>query len=117
MRIVKYSIEKSSSGKTVGLVAIVEDRFGCIKISLTKVRGWRSELALKHLRLEQQRWSDDVARAYIGIEALKCAKNEHEALKFLGIVKELSRLEIHFWSAKFLNGNKKARKAWRSLYG
>jgi hypothetical protein len=114
---VKYSVEKSGSGKTAGVVATVEDRFGRDRISFARVRGWRRELALKYLKLDPQGWSDDVARSYVGLEALKCAKNREEALKFLGVVKELSQLEVHFWSTKFLNGNKKARKAWRAFYG
>lgn len=117
MRTVKYSVEKSGSGKTAGVVATVEDRFGRGKISFARVRGWRRELALKYLKLDPQGWSDDVARAYVGIEALKCARNMNEALKFLEAVKELSQLEVHFWSTKFLNGSIKARRAWRALYG
>lgn len=113
----KYSVEKSESGKTAGIVAFIEDRFGRGKVSFAMVRGWRRELALKYLKLDPQGWSDDVARAYVGIEALKCAKNRTEALKFLEVVKGLSQLEIHFWSTKFLNGNARARKAWRALYG
>jgi hypothetical protein len=117
LRTIKYSVEKSVSGKTAGVVATIEDRFGREKISFSRVRGWRRELALKYLKLDPQGWTDDAARAYVGLEVLKCAKNRDEALKFLQMVKELSQLEVHFWSTKFLNGNKKAKRAWRAFYG
>lgn len=116
MRAVKYSMVRVG-GQMAGVIATVEDRFGRYRICYSRVRGWRRELALKHLKLDTQGWNDDAERTYVGIEALKCARDEGEALKFLETVKGLDRLEVHFWTTKFLNGNKRARRAWRVLYG
>jgi len=117
LRSVKYRIEKSKSGKTASLLAIIEDRFGRNRINLSRVRGWRKELALKYLTLNQEEWNDNVAKAFVCIEVLKCARNQDEAVKFLQAVNSLDQLELHFWATKLLNGNKKAIKAWRILYG
>lgn len=103
------------SGASVSFLANVEDRFGKTKINLSMVRGWRRELALKHLSINQNEWNDSAVKAYVGIQVLKAAKNREEALHFLKIVETLSRFELHFWASKFLN-NEKTRKAWRAFY-
>ena len=115
MRDIIYSLESSS--KTAAIIASIEDRFGHNRISLSKVRGWRRELILKYLKLEPQPWGDNVVRAQVCIDAVKCARDKNEALKYIQIVQGLSKMEVHFWAAKFLHGNKRARRAWRIIYG
>ena len=104
------------NGTSASFLANIEDRFGKTRIILSMVRGWRRELALKHLTFNPNEWDDSTIRAYVGIQALKTAKNRREALHFLKIVGTLSRFELHFWASKFL-GNEKTRRAWRAFYG
>ncbi|MEN3052979.1 MAG: hypothetical protein ABC595_07950 [Candidatus Methanosuratincola petrocarbonis] len=117
MRSVKYRLEESGSGKTACLQAVIEDRFGRKKVSLSRLRGWRKEIAEEHLKLESGKWDDDAAKTLVSLEALKCARSLDEALKFLQAVNSLSQLDLHFWATKFLNDDKKPRRAWRMLYG
>lgn len=117
MRSVKYRLRESASGKTACLQAVIEDRFGQKKVSLSSLRGWRKEIAEKHLKLESGKWDDEAAKTLVSLEALKCAKSPDEAFKFLQAVNSLSQLELHFWATKFLNGDKRPRRAWMILYG
>lgn len=114
MRTISYRLE--DNGASASFLAEVEDRFGKAKMILSMVRGWRRELALKHLTFNTDRWDSSAIKAYVGIQALKTAKNRGEALRFLKIVETLSRFELHFWALKFL-GSKKAHRAWRVFYG
>jgi len=81
---------------------------------LTKLSGLPvPETIVKDIELIKD--NDDVARKYVGIEVLRCAKNEYEGIKFLEIVKNHGGMEVHFWASKFLL-REKAGKAWRALY-
>ena len=115
MRNFNHVLSQSKSGKTVFLKIDIDDRFGKQSINYSSVTGWRSRLASKHLSFESEEWNDDVARNYVGLEALRGAKNQYEAHQFIEAVKALSRMEVHFWANKFLT-NEKSVKAWRSFY-
>jgi len=114
LRTISYRLE--DNGASAGFLIDIQDRFGKAKVILSMVRGWRRELALKHLTFNSDKWDSSAIKAYVGIQALKAAKNRGEALHFLKIVETLSRFELHFWASKFLS-NEKARKAWRAFYG
>lgn len=115
MRSVKYSLE--SSKRYVSLLARVEDGHGGKRIVLSKIGGWRGELALKFLSLKDEGWGDKAAKTYVALEILRSAKNPQEAARFLRTLDSLSPLELHFWAYKFLGDREKPRKAWRILYG
>lgn len=115
MRDYKHLLCQSKSGKSVMFRVDIDDRFGKQVINFASVSGWRSKLALNHLFFETEDWNDDVARKYVGIQVLRCAKNKYEALEFINLVKSLSPMEIHFWANKFMI-NEKSRKAWRAMY-
>jgi len=114
LRTISYKL--GDNGASASFLANIEDRFGKTKVILSMVRGWRREIALKHLAFNSDRWDISTIKAYVGIQVLKAAKNREEALYFLKIVEALSRFELHFWASKFLS-NEKTRKAWRSFYG
>jgi len=115
MRDYKHVLCQSKSGKSVIFKVDIDDRFGKQTINFASVSGWRSKLALNHLFFETEDWNDDVARKYVCIQVLRCAKDKYEALEFINLVKTLSSMEINFWANKFMT-NEKASKAWRSLY-
>tara|TARA_Y100000996_G_scaffold139216_1_gene106209 strand:- start:105 stop:455 length:351 start_codon:yes stop_codon:yes gene_type:complete len=115
MRQINHILEKSKSGKSMILKVEIKDKYGNQKVTFSSVKGWRMFLAQKHLLVESDEWNDDVARKFVGMEILRCSKNEYEATKFLNIVKNQSILEIHFWASKFML-KEKAGKAWRALY-
>jgi len=115
MREYKHVLCQSKSGKSVMFRVDIDDRFGKQIVNFALVSGWRSKLALKHLFFETEDWNDDVARKYVGIQVLRCAKNKYDALKFINLVKSLSAMEIHFWANKFMINEKSAR-AWRAMY-
>ena len=73
-------------------------------------------LVEKHLLGQSEEWTDDVARKFVAMRVLNCAKNEFEGAKFLNIVKNHSTFEIHFWASKFMLHDK-ASRAWKTLYG
>ena len=102
MRQINHILEKSKSGKSMILKVEIKDRYGNQKVTFSSVKGWRMFLAQKHLLVESDEWNDDVARKFVGMEILRCSKNEYEATKFLNIVKNQSILEIHFWASKFM---------------
>lgn len=116
MRKFRHLLCPSKNGKSAVFRVVVEDRFGKKTINFTFVMGWRKELALKHLAFESEEWNRDVARAYVGLQALKCAKDEYEATKFISDVKSLGSMEVHFWANMFLT-NDRTRRAWRAFYG
>ena len=115
MRNFNHVLTRSKSGKSATLRIQIDDQFGNQTINFSSVQGWRGILALKHLTFESEEWNDDVARKFVGIEVLRCAKNEYEGIKFLEIVKDLGGMEVHFWASKFLLRNK-AAKAWCAFY-
>jgi len=115
MRNFNHTLTRSKSGKTVFLKVDIDDRFGQQTMKFSTVHGWRSKMALKHLFFEREDWDDEVARKFVGLEALKSARDPHEGLIFINQVKELSKFEVHFWASKFLSESKTSR-AWRSFY-
>ena len=115
MRRFNHTLTKSKSGKSATLRIQVDDQFGNQTMNFSSIQGWRGILALKHLSFESKEWNDDVARKFVGIEVLRCAKNEYEGIKFLESVKNLAGMEVHFWASKFLM-KEKAGRAWRALY-
>jgi hypothetical protein len=94
----------------------IDDRFGKTVVNFSKVTGWRKELAEKFFVLDSQDWTDDAARVYIALEALKGTKSRREAVHFMNVVKAMTKLEIHFWASKLLS-NERAARAWRVMYG
>lgn len=86
------------------------------KIQLARVHGWKAKLAYEFFNFEANEWNDEVARAFIGLNALRVAKDEWEARKFIKVVKEMRKLDLHFWVDKFFREKKKADRAWRIFY-
>ncbi|MEM1967330.1 MAG: hypothetical protein QXN23_01705 [Candidatus Caldarchaeum sp.] len=117
MREVSYVLDGQRDRQYVALKAFIQDRFGVQKIPLTRLRGWRGELVLRHLKLENESSDYEAALVFIGMKVVRFSRSREEALKFLNRVRELSRLELHFWASKFLLDDKKAFRAWRALYG
>lgn len=116
MRSINHALCISKSGKSAILKIEVDDRFGKKTINFSSVKGWRKDLALKHLSFESKEWDDNIVRVYIGIEVLKCSKDREEALDYINVIKSLSKIEVHFWSNKFLTTDR-TRMGWRSFYG
>ena len=117
MREVSYLLEGRGGRQYVVLRAYVQDRFGTRKIPLMRLCGWRGELVLRHLKLDGGASYDEVALVFTGMKVVRFSRSREEALRFLNRVKELSRLELHFWASKFLLDGRKAFRAWRALYG
>ncbi|GIU72778.1 MAG: hypothetical protein KatS3mg003_2257 [Candidatus Nitrosocaldaceae archaeon] len=115
MREFSHTLTLSKSKKSAILRVEINDQYGNKIINLSSVRGWRRDLAIKHLRFDSKDWSLDSARAYVGLEVLKASKDSYEANKLLDIVKNLSSLEVHFWASKML-ANPKARRAFKIMY-
>ena len=115
MREITYRLEQTND--TASIIADIEDRFGRNSINLSRVRGWRREFILKYLRLEPQRWNDNVVKVQVCIEAVKCARDKNEALRYIHTVQRLSKMELHFWTSKFLSNSERARRAWKAMYG
>lgn len=46
---------------------------------------------------------------------MKCAKDQKEGLDFINVVKTLNKLELHFWTSKFMS-DERAKRAWRAFY-
>lgn len=116
MRTINHLLCQSKTGKSAVLKIEIDDRFGKKTVNFSSVKGWRKNLALKYLSFELKKWNNNVARTYVGLQALKCAKDTYEGIKFINIIKSLSGIDIHFWSNKFLT-NDKAKNGWRSFYG
>lgn len=85
MRNINHLLCESRTGKSVALKLEVDDRYGKKTINFSLLRGWRKELALKFLRFESKEWNGHVARMYVGLQVLKCAKDKHEAINFINI--------------------------------
>jgi hypothetical protein len=116
LREVKHLIY--DSGQSVSFQVTVNDHYGFRRFTLGMVRGWRRELALRHLKIvEQEKWDAETVRAFVGIYALKAARDKEEALRYIDIVKHMEKLEIYFWSCVFLMNLKRGLRAWRVLYG
>jgi len=115
LRIFNHILKPSKSGKSVIFKINIDDRFGKQVVNYSSVTGWRCRLAMRHLFFDSEDWNEDVTRKFIGLQALRCAKDKYEALKFIEEVNALSSMEVHFWAYKFLT-NEKAVKAWRALY-
>ena len=116
MRTFTHTLVQSKTKKSVILQVEIDDRFGKKVVNFSSVVGWRKDLALKYLSSEPQESNEEIARTYVGLQALKCAREKQEGLAFLNIVNSLTGMELFFWSNKFLTSDK-AKKAWRSLYG
>jgi hypothetical protein len=116
MRNINHLLCESKTGKSAILKIEIDDRFGKKMINFSSVKGWRKDLALKYLSFESKEWNANVVRIYVGLQVLKYARDRYEGVRFISIVRSLSNLEVHFWSAKFLTHNK-TKSAWRSLYG
>lgn len=115
MRELSYSLALSKSRKSAMLRIEVDDQYGRRTLTLSIVKGWRKDMAVKYLMFEGNDWSIDSARTYIGLEVLKVAKDWYEGIKLVNIVKGLSVFEVHFWASKLLV-NKKARRAFKVMY-
>jgi len=102
--------------KTTYLCIEVEDRKGIKKVQLARVYGWKAELAYKFFNFDADGWSEDVARAFIGLNALRIAGDEWEARKYINVIKEMNKLDVHFWVSKFLSDRDRADRAWRAMY-
>jgi len=116
VREIYYLLDKENRNQTVALKARIEDRFGTTKIPLARLHGWRKELLTKHIKLEPKTY-DETFLIFIAMKTLRYSKNRDEALRYLDRVKELGKMELHFWASKFLLNEKKAFRAWRALYG
>lgn len=115
MRELTHTLTLSKSKKSAILKVEINDQYGRKIINLSSVRSWRKDLAIKRLRFESNDWSLDAARAYIGLEVLKTARDPYEANKLLDVVKHLSSVEVHFWASKMLS-NSKTKKAFKIMY-
>jgi len=113
LRTMKYALENTK--KTTSFIINVEDRFGKQKIKLGTIKGWRREFAQK-LPYNPNKWDDNTIKAYVSIQAIKTAKNKEEALHFLKTIETLNKVELYFWTIKFLNNTKLTKKAWRVFY-
>jgi len=116
LREIKHLIQ--DTGQSASFQVTVNDRYGLHRFSLGMVRGWRRELAVRHLKVaERERWDVETVRAFVGIYALKAAKDREEALRYLDMVKHMEKLDIYFWSCVFLTNPRRGLRAWRVLYG
>ena len=96
MREVKHLIYYS--GQSASFQVTVNDHYGSRRFTLGMVRGWRRELALRHLKaVERERWDVETVRAFVGIYALKAARDTEEALRYLDLVKHMEKLDIYLW--------------------
>lgn len=116
MRKHRHVLLRSKSGKTVYLCMEFGENGKTKRIYLAKVHGWKADLACKYFNFESNGWNDDVARAFVGLNALRLSKDEWEAKKFINVVKGLNKLELHFWASKFLGDRERADRAWRAMY-
>ena len=104
------------TNKTAYLCIELKDGKKVRKIQLIRVHGWKAELAYKFFNFKANGWNEDVAKAFIGLNALRIAEDEWEARRYINVIKEMKKLDIHFWVGKFLSDRKKADKAWRAMY-
>ncbi len=112
----KHLLVRSKSGRTVYLCIEFEERGKVKRVQLARVHGWKAKLAYNFFNFTANGWNDDVARAFVGLNALRIAKDEWVARKYINIVKEMSKLDLHFWVGKFLRDRDRADKAWRVMY-
>ena len=112
----RHMLLRSKSGRTVYLCMEFEENGRTERIYLAKVHGWKADLACKYFNFESNGWNDEVARAFVGLNALRLSKDEWEAKKFINVVKGLNKLELHFWASKFLGDRERADRAWRAMY-
>ncbi|MEM0461821.1 MAG: hypothetical protein QXH32_02100 [Candidatus Caldarchaeum sp.] len=115
MRRLKYVLSEGRGGTAV-LRVEVEEKGRKRAIPLTFAMGWRAELALRQLPRESGD-GIDAARMYLGLQVLKCARDRQEGWRFLQIVRDMERFEVHFWSYCFLNYGRRARRGWRAFFG
>uniref|UniRef100_A0A7C3RCU1 Uncharacterized protein n=1 Tax=Archaeoglobus fulgidus TaxID=2234 RepID=A0A7C3RCU1_ARCFL len=102
--------------KTTYLCVEIEERGKTRKILLARVHGWRAELAYKFFNFTANGWNDDVARAFLGLNVLRIAEDEWTARKYINAVREMKKLDLHFWVDKFLKERDRADRAWRVFY-
>ena len=115
MRQLNHVLLKSSSGKSVTLKVMINDRYGKQEVIFATLHGWRMNLAEKRLSVRSNNW-DDVARVFVSMKVLSYANDEYDGIRFLNCVKEHNVGEVFFWASKFLS-NSETGKAWRTLYG
>ena len=115
MRTFNHCLTPSRSGKSILFRITVNDQYGERMITLSFVSGWRAELAEKYLSFDSDSWNDQTVRTFVGLNALKSAKDKTEAIHFIDAVRSMGNMEAHFWASKFLN-NDKTRGAWRAFY-
>jgi hypothetical protein len=115
MRKFNYTLTFSKSGKSLIFKVGVDDIYGERYYTFSILKGWRKDLANKHLKFENNEWDIDTIKSYIGFEILKVAKDKYEGIKLINIVKGLNIFEVHFWASKLLI-NKKARRAFKIMY-
>lgn len=102
--------------KTTYLCVEIEERGKTRKILLARVHGWRAELAYKFFNFTANGWNDDVARAFLGLNVLRIAEDEWTARKYINAVREMKKLDLHFWVDKFLKERDRADRAWKVFY-
>lgn len=116
MRTWNHKINKTHSGKSVNLTAIVLEPYGKKTFCMSTLRGWRANLVFNYLQCESNTWDINIARKFVIMESVRTAKDQYEAQKFLSTVNLLGSMDIHFWSSKFLTNRNLASKAWRVFY-
>jgi hypothetical protein len=99
MREFSHTLTLSKSKRSAILRVAINDQYGNKIINLSSVRGWRRDLAMKYLQFDSKDWSLDSARAYIGLEVLKVARDKYEGIRLINIVKSLNSFEVHFWAS------------------
>lgn len=115
MRTFNHCLVASRSGKSALFRVTINDRYGEKMITLSSVKGWRAELAKKHLSFDTDDWDDAAVMTFVGLNVLSAARDRFEAVHYIDTVKSLGSTEAHFWASKFLN-NYRTRGAWRALY-
>ena len=115
MRTFNHCLATSRSGKSVLFRVTVNDRLGERMITLSSVTGWRADIAAKHLQFDSEEWNDVAVKTFVGLNALKAARDRREALRYIEIVRTVGGMETHFWASKFLS-NENTAGAWRAFY-
>ena len=116
MRTFNHCLTTSRSGKSILFRITVSDRDGERIMTFSSVKGWRAELAKRHLMFDSDEWNDAAVKTFVGLNALSAAKDKIEAIHYIDTVRSMGSTETHFWASKFLTTNGKARSAWGAFY-